>query len=141
MHLSIHKTCGRLAAIVIPLMAFQATASEPATERGSDIQIAKVTLKKGMPPERLEEYEPAVSAACGELGMVANSPTSNAQIIGGWSDDQYTNQSDPKAGKKYGDHLTIETFVGSNRTGRWHLYESGSVWVDRAGSIKESCHA
>jgi len=143
MRLSIQGTCGRLAAIAIPLVALQVMASEPNTDPGTGIQVAKVTLKSGMPPGRLQEYEPPLRAACGELGLVANSTVNNAQVVGGWSEDQYTNQADPQAGRNYGNHLTVETFVGAQRTGRWHLYESGSVWVDRDGkgrNISESCH-
>lgn len=84
----------------------------------------------------------AVTNACGQLGTAANAPSMiNAQIIAGWGTDQYANQDDPNSNKKYGLHVTVETFDNSRpqdqrRTGRWHVYESGAVYVDRAGDGK-----
>jgi hypothetical protein len=92
----------------------------------------------------------AVTNACGELGTTANAPstnTNNAQIVAGWGTDQYSNQDDPNAAnKKYGLHVTVETFdssrpEGQRRTGRWHVYESGAVYVDRNGTISYVCNS
>ncbi len=134
-----------LATLVAGLVALPAMAAPTGAAPERDLQLAYVTVKSGMDPSNTPEYEDALEAACGELGTVANSKKNNAQVVGGWSQDQYANQVDPDAApKKYGNHLTVETFVDKKRTGRWHLYKSGSVWVDRKGDGKrsaESCHS
>lgn len=134
-----------LAISIVVLPAAQASAASGAPAPATEVVVAIVTLKDGMPPSRKSEYEQSLKAACGELGTAAKSRDVNAKVVGGWSGDQYSKQADPKAaGKTYGNHLTIETFKGAQRTGRWHLYESGSAWVDRKGDGKssvESCHS
>jgi hypothetical protein len=135
----------RLAPLVVALVAAQAVASGQAAAPSQEVLVAYVSLKDGMPPSRKAEYEEALNAACGELGRAARSKDVNTKVVGSWGADQYSGKVDPKAKpKKYGDHLTVETFKGKDRTGRWHLYQSGSVWVDRKGdgrSIVESCHS
>jgi hypothetical protein len=135
----------RLGILVIGLAPVIGMAAGPAAPVERDIQLAFVTVKSGMDPATKVEYEPALKAACGDLGSAANSEEINAQVVGGWSGDQFVTQVDPNASpRKYGNHLTVETFQGRQRTGRWHLYESGSVWVDLTGSgknILESCHS
>lgn len=86
----------------------------------------------------------AVTNACGELGAAATAPnTLKAEIIAGWGSDQYSNQKDPNAvNKNYGDHVTVETFdsskpQGKQFTGRWHVYESGAVYLDRDGNNRK----
>jgi hypothetical protein len=142
---SLTKEPLRIAPLVVALVAAQTIGFAPAAIASQAILVATVTLKDGMPPSKKAEYEKALKAACGELGEAARSRDVNAKVVGGWSDDQYATQVDPQAKpKKYGLHLTVETFKGPQRTGRWHLYESGSVWVDRKGTgknIVESCHS
>lgn len=133
MHTSISRTC-IFAALAATLMAAQAAAPQ-------DTQLAYVTIRHGMHPSTLDEYKPVLKDACGDLGKAAHSKKINAQVIAGWGGDQFTNEDDPEAGRTYGNHLTIETFKKKEMTGRWHLYESGAVWVHRNGKISYVCNS
>jgi hypothetical protein len=127
-----------LFAVVLP--ATGAFATPPSDAPGQRFELANLTVKQGLSVDQTSKD--AVMNACGELGTAAKSTgpgAINAQVTAGWGGDQYANQADPNAqNKKYGNHVTVETFdsskpQGAQRTGRWHVYESGAVYLDRSG--------
>lgn len=124
-----------LFAVVLP--AAGVFAAPPSDAPGQSFELANLTVRQNVRVD--DAAKTAVMNACGELGAAAKSPSINAQIIAGWGGDQYANQTDPKAqNKKYGNHVTVETFdsskpQGAQLTGRWHVYESGAVYLDRTG--------
>ena len=134
-----------LFAVVLPMPG--AFAGSPAEAPGQRLELAYLTVKEGLSVD--ETAKTAVTNACGDLGTAAKSPKGpaaiNTQITSGWGGDQYSPQIDTKANKKYGNHVTVETFdqalpQGSQRTGRWHVYESGAVWVDKTGNGTSSSY-
>jgi hypothetical protein len=97
-----------------------------------------LTVKEGLIVD--QTAKDAVNNACGDLGKAARG-TDNAQIVAGWGEDQFKNETDPHNNKKYGLHVTVETFSNKARTGRWHVYESGAVWVDPKADGKNSVYS
>ena len=132
-------------AVVLPMAG--AFAGSPANAAGQRLELAYLTVKPNLVVD--QSAKDAVTNACGALGTAAKSPEGptaiNAQIVGGWGGDQFSTETDSKANKKYGNHVTVETYdqalpKGSQRTGRWHVYESGAVWVDKTGDGKNSSY-
>ncbi len=104
-----------LFAVVLPMAG--AFAGSPAEAPGQRLELAYLTVKPGLSVD--QSSKDAVTNACGALGTAAKSPEGptaiNAQIVGGWGGDQYSSQTDTKANKKYGNHVTVETYDACQR--------------------------